>query len=228
MAGDDDLVLGLVQAGEGVFHIGHDIIKAGVQRDLVQDMMPVPEDRLARAVEEELAALGRRDIADAAVDIEGVLLLIRIAALAHPVVARHFQRQHAFVKVAVGGQVGQLGRFAQLAEVGVAQHPGVAQRRREDDLLDERVEDLVAALVLLQLDLGLGRFQELHRAMGDDIDLAIAIRAANRKNRSDPTGPVSTGSRPVVRFELHRAQRRQLATQRTGAVFWREAPVHIV
>ena len=27
----------------------------------------------------------------------------------------------------------------------------------------------------LQLDLGLGRLQELHRAMGDDIHLAIAV-----------------------------------------------------
>ena len=74
MAGDDDLVLRLIQAGEGVFHIGHGVIEAGVHRDLVQDMMPVPEDRFALAVEEELAPLGRRDVADAAVDIEGVLL----------------------------------------------------------------------------------------------------------------------------------------------------------
>ena len=154
MAGDDDLVLRLIQAGEGVLHIGHGVIEAGVHRDLVQDMMPIPEDRLARAVEEELAPFGRRDVADAAVDIEGVLLLIRIPALAHPVVARHVQRQQAFFKVAVGGQVGQLGRFAQLAAVGVAQHPGVAQRRREDDFLDERVDDLVAALVLLRASPG--------------------------------------------------------------------------
>ena len=175
MAGDDDLVLRLIQAGEGVLHIGHGVIEAGVHRDLVQDMMPIPEDRLARAVEEELAPFGGGDVADAAVDIEGVLLLIRIAALAHPVVARHIQRQHAFFKVAVGGQVGQLGRFAELAEVGVAQHPGIAQRRREDDFLNQRVDDLVAALVLLQLDLGLGRFEELHRASGENIRLSLAI-----------------------------------------------------
>ena len=89
MAGDDDLVLGLLQAGEGVFHVRHGVIEAGVHDVvLVQDMMPVPEDRLALAVEEELAPLGSRDIADAAVDIEGVLVLVGIAALAHPVVAR--------------------------------------------------------------------------------------------------------------------------------------------
>ena len=71
--------------------------------------MPVPEDRLALAVEEELAPLGRRDIADAAIDIEGVLELIRIAALAHPVVTRHVQGQHAFFVVAVSFQIGELG-----------------------------------------------------------------------------------------------------------------------
>ena len=117
MAGHDDLVLGLIQAGEGVFHVGHGVIEAGVHHIIVQDMMPVPEDRLALAVEEELAPLGRRDVADAAIDIEGVLLLIRVAALAHPVVPRQVQRQHAFFVIAEGFQIGQLGRFAQLAVV---------------------------------------------------------------------------------------------------------------
>ena len=30
MAGHDDLVLGLIQAGEGVFHVGYGVIEAGV------------------------------------------------------------------------------------------------------------------------------------------------------------------------------------------------------
>ena len=117
MAGDDDLVLRLIQAGEGVLHIGHGIVQGGIHRVLVQDMMPVPEDRLALAIEEELAPLSRRDIADAAVDIEGVFLLIRIAALAHPVVPSQVQRQHALFVVAEGFQIGQFGRFTDLAEV---------------------------------------------------------------------------------------------------------------
>ena len=97
VAGDDDLVLGLIEAGEGVLHIGHVIIEGGIYRVLVQNVMPIPEDRLALAVEEELAPLGGGDIADAAIDIEGVLELIRVAALAHPVVAHHVQRQRAFL-----------------------------------------------------------------------------------------------------------------------------------
>ena len=117
MAGDDDLVLRLIQAGEGVLHVRHGIVQGGIHRVLVQDMMPVPEDRLALAIEEELAPLSRRDIADAAVDIEGVFLLIRIAALAHPVVPSQVQRQHALFVVAEGFQIGQFGRFTDLAEV---------------------------------------------------------------------------------------------------------------
>ena len=134
-------------------------------RVLVQDVMPIPEDRLALAIEEELAPLGGGDIADAAVDIEGVLELIRVAALAHPVVADHVQRQRAFFVVAVSFQIGELGGLAELAVVRIAEHPGIAERGREDDLVDQGVDDAVAALVLLQLDLGLGRFQELHGAV---------------------------------------------------------------
>ena len=39
----------------------------------------------------------------------------------------------------------------------VAEDPGIAERRREDDLVDQGVDDAVAALVLLQLDLVLRR-----------------------------------------------------------------------
>ena len=65
-------------------------------------------------------------------------------------------------------------RFAQLAEVGVAQHPGIAQRRREDDLLNQGVDDLVAALVLLKLDLGLRRREKLQCARAQDLDQPLA------------------------------------------------------
>ena len=67
-----------------------------------------------------------------------------------------------------------------LLRSGVAQHPGVAQRRREDDFLDQRVDDLVAALILLQLDLGLRRLQELHRAGNADGRRAFAILIGRR------------------------------------------------
>ena len=59
--------------------------------------------------------------------------------------------------------------------------------RREDDFLDEGVDDLVAALVFLEFDFGLGGFEELHGAVGDDIYLAIAILPTRRKNCCDPT-----------------------------------------
>ena len=92
--------------------------------------MSIPEHRLAFAVEEELATFGGGDVTDAAVDIEGVLDLVGIAALAHPIVANRIQRQRAFFIVAVGFQIGELGRLTELAVVRIAKDPGIAEGGR--------------------------------------------------------------------------------------------------
>ena len=93
--------------------------------------------------------------------------------------------------------------------------------------MNERVDDLIAALVLLQLDLGLGRLQELHRAGHLDGGNTLAIFVHRRMNRLHLTGEVATGGRPVIRFDLHRAQRYQLAIQAARAVLRRESLVRI-
>ena len=77
----------------------------------------------------------------------------------------------------------------------------------------------------MQLDLGLGRGQELHRAGNPDGRRALAILIGRRMDRLHPAREVAARGRAVVRFDLHRAQRRQLAAQRAGAVLRREAPV---
>ena len=96
----------------------------------------------------------------------------------------------------------------------------VAQRRREDDLVDQRSDDGVAALVLLQLDLGLGGLQELHGAANLNHGDAFPLTIGRRMDRLHPAREVATGSRPVMRFDFHRAQRRQLAVEAARAVFW--------
>ena len=85
--------------------------------------------------------------------------------------------------------------------------PGIRQH--------QRVDDLVAALVLLQLDLGLGRLQELHRAGGENIRLIAFVVSGwppdgSMLNPARPSG-VRTGRAVMLRSTLHRAQRRQLA-----------------
>ena len=97
--------------------------------------------------------------------------------------------------------------------------------RREDDLLNQRVDDLVAALVLLQLDPGLGRFRKLHRAGNTDGRGTLATLIGRRVDRLHPAREVAAAGRAVMRLDLQRAQRRQLAAQRAGAVFRREALV---
>ncbi|MCY3917959.1 MAG: hypothetical protein OXG49_18300 [Chloroflexi bacterium] len=87
----------------------------------------------------------------------------------------------------------------------------IDDQKRRDSISRRGAAFVLSTVVLLQLNLGLGSLQELHRAMGDDIDLTIAVLSANGKILCDPTGPVSTGRRPVIRFELHRAQRRQFS-----------------
>ncbi len=115
--------------------------------------------------------------------------------------------------VAVSFQIGELGGFTELAVVRIAEDPGIAERRREDDLVDQGVDDAVAALVLLQLDLGFGGFEELHGAANPNHGDALAMAIGRRMDRLHPAREVAAGGRPVIRFDFHRAQRRQLAVE---------------
>ena len=96
--------------------------------------------------------------------------------------------------------------MTELAVVGIAEHPGIAERGREDDLVDQRVDDAVAALVLLQLDLGLGRLEELHGAVGNYVNVSFAMLPACREDRRNPSCPVCPDSRSIIGLNPYRAQ----------------------
>ena len=115
MADHHDLVLALVHPGETVRHVGHRVVEAGGRRPALQQVVAVPEDRLALAAEEELAVFRRRDVADGVVDVEVGLLHVGEAALAHPVIGSHTEREQPRFQFAVGSGVGEDGRCAKLA-----------------------------------------------------------------------------------------------------------------
>ena len=107
-----------------------------------------------------------------------------------------------------------------LVKVAVGIRSGGAQSWREDDLFDERVDDLVGALILLKLDLGLGRLEELHGAMGNNINPSVPMPSTGGNDGRSPSRPMGSGGCSVVGLDLNRAQGRQLFTDRAGVMLW--------
>ena len=72
-------------------------------------------------------------------------------------------------------------------KIAVGIRSGGAQSWREYDLFDERVDDLVGALILLKLDLGLGCLEELHGAGTQNFDDSLAMLIRRRMHRFNPS-----------------------------------------
>ena len=227
--GDDrHLVLERVQPGVAVSQIGHAVVERRQRGIALQQVMAVPEDGLALAVEEEAPALGRRHVADGTIDVEAVLRDVGVAALAHPVVGGDAQMQHARFEFAVGGGGGQIRRGAQFAAAGAAEHPRPVEGRRDDDFLDQVGDDLVGALVALERQGCFSGLEELHGTDRDQFDGALAVAADDRLDTVNPANPVGAGGRAVIGLNAQRPLRNQLAEKRRRDVLRREKTVGVV
>jgi len=190
----DHLVLELAQPGVLVVEAVHAVVEGGGDGRLCQQMVAIPEHRLPTPVEEEATAFRRHHILDGAVNVEGVLLLlVGRAALAHPIVGGVGQRGFARLQGVTDDGVGEERADPHLGITHLVQQGGGGERGRDDDFLQQQVDDLVGAFVFLHFQPGLRVVKEQARPRGFDLDRAFPILVDLRLDALNPACPVGYG-----------------------------------